>query len=178
MKVLAIPLLVATLGLATPTFANEAHHPDQAGSKAAATQSGPDLKGMQDTLTRMRTQLERIAGAKTDDERRAALSDHMQAMQTYMGMADNMQAGMMDCPMMKGGMGMMGGGMMGGGTGADMGSRMHNLEQRMDMMQMMMQQKMGSSGDGTMPMNPTMPMNSQMPMYPRMPMTPAATMAP
>ncbi len=70
----------------------------------------------------------------------------MQTMQENMQMARGMQAGMMGCPMMQGGMvwAMMGGGMgmMGQGAAAPddmMSKRMEMMEKRMDMMQMMMQ---------------------------------------
>ena len=100
---------------------------------------------------------EAIAKSKTDDDRQKAMAEHMRTMQENMMMARGMQAGMMGCPMMeggmmgKGGMGMMGGGMMmdcpmmgqmmgGGMMGEQMMQRMQQMEKRMDMMQMMLEQ--------------------------------------
>ncbi|MBU1603275.1 MAG: hypothetical protein KKA74_14780 [Gammaproteobacteria bacterium] len=146
--------LIASMSLATalPAVADDAHHPEQ----AAASQSAQTIKGMQANVRKMQTQLERIAKAKTDDERQKAMAEHMRTMQENMQMA----SGMMGCPMMgmmgqggmgmmgQGGMGMMGqGGMMGSGGpmgGAD--DRMQQMEKRMDMMEMMM--KSGGQGMG------------------------------
>jgi hypothetical protein len=103
---------------------------------------------MQDNVKKMQTQLDRIASAKTDEERQKAMAEHMRTMQENMKMTHGMKAGMMDSPMMKGGM--MGGGMAGGGTGmmgeaAQYGARaerMQQMEKRMDTMQMLMEQMM------------------------------------
>jgi hypothetical protein len=66
------------------------------------------------------------------------MDEHMQSMNENMGMARGMQSGMMGCPMMQGGMGMMGQGM--AGPDDMMSKRMEMMEKRMDMMQKMMQQ--------------------------------------
>lgn len=152
MKTLATTLLSMSVFLTVPAFADQSHHPDQAAAEAPA---GAMLERMQDNLKIMQGQLQRAAGAKTDEARQQAMAEHMQTMRENMGMAQGMQGGMMASPMMQGGMGMMGG----GGMPKDMGARMHNMEQRMDMMQMMMQ-RMGGAGGGT-PMQ--MP-NQKMPM--------------
>ncbi|MBK5204597.1 MAG: hypothetical protein JJD98_04065 [Polaromonas sp.] len=87
---------------------------------------------MQDNVKKMQPQLDRIAKAKTDEERQKAMTEHMKTMQ----MARGMQADTMGCPMMEGGM-------MGGGAQPD-GSpeRLRQMEKRMDMMQSMMQMMM------------------------------------
>jgi hypothetical protein len=159
MKTITLSAIAASIVLAMPVYADDAHHPEP--GKAQTAQAQPDgktVQKMQDNLGRMRTQLERLAKAKTDDERQKIMGEHMQTMQENMGMARGMQSGMMGCPMMQGGMGMMGGqggmgmmggqggmGMMGEGmAGGDMMSkRMDMMERRMDMMQMMMQGRMG-----------------------------------
>jgi hypothetical protein len=154
MKTFATTLLTMSILLAAPAFAEQAHHPDQAGA-AAVEQAAPTFERMQDNLKIMQGQLQRAAEAKTDKERLQAMTEHMQTMRENMSMAQGMQGGMMNCPMMQGGMGggmgMMG--MMGGGAmPSDMGARMHSMEQRMDMMQMMMQRMAGPAGAGGAPM--------------------------
>lgn len=152
MKSITLSAIAASLVLAMPVLADDAHHPAQpSGTQAAQAQpDGKTVKKMQDNLGRMRAQLEHLAKAKTSEERQKIMNEHMQTMQENMGMARGMQAGMPGCPMMQGGgMGMMGGqggmGMMGEGmAGGDMMSkRMDMMERRMDMMQMMMQGRMG-----------------------------------
>ncbi|PKO37412.1 MAG: hypothetical protein CVU33_13190 [Betaproteobacteria bacterium HGW-Betaproteobacteria-6] len=163
---------IASMSLATalPAVADDAHHPDQAAASQSvppnAKASAQTIKGMQANVKKMQTQLERIAKAKTDDERQKAMTEHMLTMQENMQMARGMQAGIMGCPMMgMMGPGMMGPGMMGpgmagqgmmgpgmagsgmAGSGSPMGGvydRMQQMEKRMDMMEMMM--KSGGQG--------------------------------
>ena len=137
-KTILLVVFAASLGLALPAYAVDEHHPDEPAAKTQVQ----TVQSMQDNVKKMQAQLDRIAGAKTDEERRQALAEHMQTMQENMMMARGM--GMMDCPMMDDGrmgmgMGMMGGmgmGMMGADPGTD---RMQQMERRMDMMQMMME---------------------------------------
>ena len=158
MKKIAMTAIAAALAFSVPVFADDTHHPEKpADAKSASAPLAPQVKKMQDNVKKMQPQLDRIAKARTDAERQKAMAEHMQTMQENMAMARGMRAGMMmDCPMMeggmmgKGGMGMMGGGMMGkGGMGmgggaapADAPDRMQQMEKRMDMMQMMMEQMM------------------------------------
>jgi len=116
-----------------PAFAEESHHPAQPGG-APTTQAqadGKTVQKMQDNLGRMHTQLQRLAKAKTADKRQKLMDEHMKTMQENMGMAKGMQSGMMDCPMMQGGMGMMGQGKV---------SQHDMMSKRMEMM---MQGRMG-----------------------------------
>jgi len=136
-----------SLATALPAAAEDAHHPEQAAANQPAPpnakSSAQMIKGMQANVKKMQTQLERIAKAKTDDERQKAMAEHMRTMQENMQMARGMQAGMMGCPMM----GMMGQGGMMMGAGGPMGGandRMQQMEKRMDMMEMMM--KSGGQG--------------------------------
>jgi len=173
MNKFAMTAIAAALAFSAPVFAEEAHHPEKAGEATSApAQPAPQVKKMQDNVKKMPAQLDRIAKAKTAEARQKAMAEHMQTMQENMKMAHEMKAGMiMDCPMMaggmmgKGGMGMMGGGMMGkGGMGmmgggaapADAPDRMQQMEKRMDMMQMMMEQMMrrpeGAASAAPMPM--------------------------
>ena len=137
MKTFTFPAIIAAVALSMPVFAEEAHHPEQTGP---AQQVGTSVEKMQDNVSRMRTQLERLGKARTDDERQKIMAEHMQTMQENMGIARTMQSGMMGCAMMSGGMGMMGTGV----TDDAMARRMDMMEKRMDMMQMMMQGRMGT----------------------------------
>ena len=142
--------IAASLILALPAYADDAHHPDQNPAAAAATQPAVTdqdaaLKQMQKNVTRMRSQLDRIGKAKTAAEKQKLMAEHMDTMQQSMKLGRGMMDGDMACPMMRGGgMGMMehGGGMGAGHDHDPMMERMQQMEKRMDMMQMMMEQKM------------------------------------
>ena len=150
MKNLAMTALAAALAFATPAFAEEAHHPETApGAKSvpaqpAARNPTQAVQKMQDNVKKMQPQLDRIAKAKTDEERQKAMAEHMKTMQENMQMARGMQADTMGCPMMEGGMMGKGGmGMMGGDTQSEGApERMQQMEKRMDMMQDMMKMMM------------------------------------
>jgi len=151
MKKITLTVIAASLAFSLPVNAEEAHHPDQVA--AATTVSAPQVGKMQENVKKMRSQLDRIAKAKTDSERQKAMADHMQTMQENMQMAH----GMKSCPMMEGGMmGKGGQGMMGQGMASDgmMTKRMDMMEKRMDMMQMMMQGRMGAP-EAVVPAKPT-----------------------
>jgi len=132
-------ILLAAL-LAGPAGAQQGA-PRAAGSPA-------QIERMQQNLKAMEAQLDRIANAGSEAERQAALAEHMASMQAQMQMAMAQRGSSTDCPMGAAGMGMMGG----PGMQGDLGSRMHQMEQRLDMMQMMMQGMMGGSAPGRMPM--------------------------
>ncbi|MDO8788450.1 MAG: hypothetical protein Q7J42_10320 [Sulfuritalea sp.] len=166
MNKFAMTAIAASLAYAAPVFAADAHHPEKAAeAKSAPAQPAPQVKKMQDNVKKMPAQLDRIAKAKTDEARHKAMAEHMQTMQENMKMAHEMKAGMMDCPMMaggmmgKGGMGMMHSEMM-GKPGMEMKAgdlatpsapdRMQQMEKRMDMMQGMMEQMMRRQ-DGAAP---------------------------
>ncbi len=145
--------VAASLAFATPTFAEEAHHPQQASEPGVVSTepAAPAVQKMQDNIKKMQAQLDRIAAAKTDEEQQKAMAEHMQTMQENMKMASGMRAGMMDCPMMEGSMMGKGGmGMMGGNSPDAMAKHMERMEKRMDMMQMMMEQ-MTKSASTPMP---------------------------
>jgi hypothetical protein len=143
---LTIPIAVSTAFIFAAGYAwgVDEHHPD---AKAPTAKSAPasavkapapaaTVRKMQDNVKTLQGQLDRIAKAKTDEERQRAIADHMKTMQENMGLARSMQPEMkMDCPMMGSGMGN-GMGMM-GGAGPE---GMQQMEKRMDMMQTMMEQ--------------------------------------
>ena len=138
MNKLLATTLTAALALINPAWADDAHHPEKAQEAAPAkpavtapaAKADPALQKMEANVKAMKGQLDRIAAAKTDAERRQAIAEHMKTMQDNMRLAQGMAGGMMGCPMMEGGM------MMGGG---DMAERMQQMEKRMDMMQMMLE---------------------------------------
>jgi len=140
-------ILAAPFGAsaATPSKADEhaAHHPD-----ASASAPGP---AMDERMKAMQEMRDKMASAKTPEERQALMADHMLAMQGGMQM---MKA--METPGM-GGMGGMGGmarmadksgkptmGPKPGTKGipADMAQQHQMMEGRMDMMQTMMEMMM------------------------------------
>ena len=128
-------LLAATLGAsaATPPKADEhaAHHP-------AAAASAPK-PAMDNRVKAMREMRDKMASAKTPAERQALMADHMKAMQEGMQSMKDM-SGMTGM----GGMGGMGG-MAGTGKGAmpaDMAKHRQSMEDRMAMMQTMMEMMM------------------------------------
>jgi hypothetical protein len=139
-----------TLALVTPALAVDAHHPESQGGPAAVP-SEQAVQKMQANAKTMQSQLDGIAKAQTPEQRQKLLMEHMQTMRENMMLGQQMAMGAQGCPMMNmmgGGMGMMGGagmGMTGSGDTAAMMTRMHQMEQRMDMMQMMMGQMSGRS---------------------------------
>lgn len=139
-KALTVLLASASFAVAAPAFSDESHHPEtKATTASAAKVDVQKIEIMQANVKKMQQQLDRIAKAKTSDERQQAIATHMQTMQENMRMA----GGMMNCPMM--GQGMMGNqGMMSMMSGNDemISKRMDMMEKRMDMMQMMMQNRM------------------------------------
>ncbi|MDO9237336.1 MAG: hypothetical protein Q7U28_15035 [Aquabacterium sp.] len=155
MKNLAMTALAAALAFGSPAFAEDAHHPEIAASAAKTAPAKPAVKNpaqtvqqMQDNVKKMQPQLDRIAKAKTDEERQKAMAEHMTTMQENMMMARGMQADTMGCPMMDDmGKGMMGKGggmgmMMGGSKAEGAPDHMQQMEKRMDMMQDMMKMMM------------------------------------
>jgi len=129
----AAALLIAA-GIATAQTKDEedhqAHHPDGAASAAIvkaplnapvkAGAAAASMKAMQDMHQKM-------MAAKTPEERQALMGEHMKAMQAGMGMMKQMSE------KAAGGAGRM------KGMPADSKARMQALEQRMDMMQTMME---------------------------------------
>jgi len=142
--------IAASLLLALPAVAEEAHHPEQKTDAVPTTQApatpaakppaaAQPVQQMQANVKKMDAQLKRIAKEKNEAERNRLLGEHMQTMRENMMLAGCMAGG---CPMMGSGMGMM----MGPGAGmmmgpGDMMERMQQMEKRMDMMQMMLEQQ-------------------------------------
>lgn len=115
---------------ASPVFAEEAHHPaepatEKSGSAVAAQPGGGmgmmQMHGMQQHMDRMHATMEKARQAKSTDERRRLMQEHMQEMHKAMGTMQGMtkDKGMSVMPMEK---------------------RMEGMEMRMEMMRRMMQQ--------------------------------------
>ncbi|MFA6311911.1 MAG: hypothetical protein WCV99_19515 [Sterolibacterium sp.] len=146
-----LSILAASMLLAFSAHADEAHHPEKKGeSVEAKAPAQPIIEGtrkLQYNVKKMQAQLDRLAKSKAPDEQQKALAENMQTMHESMMLGKGMAGGGVKCPMMEGGMEMMGKNgmaMMGpGGEGAGpeaMMGRMQQMEKRMDMMQMMMEQ--------------------------------------
>jgi hypothetical protein len=132
------------LALSATAFVAACASPDMPGTTAtqadqhaalhpAAAASAPTA-AMHDRMKAMREMHDKMAQAKTPEERQALMADHMKAMQGGMQMMRGM-----------GGIGGMGGAACMAdpqGPPADMGKCQQLMEQRMDMMQMMMEMMM------------------------------------
>jgi len=114
------------------------HHPAGADTPTSATKKLPaesvsaDKKvSMHKQMKDMQTMHEKMAFAKTPEERQALMSEHMKMMQEGMGMMKRM-----------GGMSDMGGMQAGKGMSGNMADQQKMMENRMDMMESMMQMMM------------------------------------
>jgi len=143
--------LTAACALALPplaVYAEQAHHPEQqkTGGDMPAQGGQPAPGGMMDKMQKhMETMMQQMdAIHKTDDpeKRDKLLQEHGKSMQEGMQMMRGMGGGMMKGMMGEGGGGMMGKGGSGMMKGGDKAMCQRTMEQRMDMMQMMMDQMM------------------------------------
>lgn len=148
MKKLLISNMVAGLLMGAPmAYADDAHHPDQGGTPAVKSTSDKAVSSdvadaqmakAQERMKQAQALMAKLRESKDLVERKRLMQQHMQAMRDTMGMMRGMRMGMMG-----GGQGM---GMMGGGQGkgpAKTGGMMpmhQMMEDRMEMMQMMMEQ--------------------------------------
>lgn len=135
MSLRTIAITVATATFALTAFAqapgHTAHHPQAAASAAGGMPMADRaaMTGMDEHMKAMHEMHEKMAQAKTPEERSALMAEHMKVMQEGMAM------------MGKDGMPMMGKGAMKGKAG-NMATRQAMMEKRMDMMQSMMQMMM------------------------------------
>jgi hypothetical protein len=129
MSIRLVSILAATtvLGLAgcaqTPPD-HAAHHP---GASTPTARPAMPMARMDEHMKTMRTMHDRMARAKTPEERNALMAEHHKLMQEGMGMMGGMGPGGMS-------------GMQGPGT--DPAARQQMMEKRMEMMQSMMQMMM------------------------------------
>jgi hypothetical protein len=144
-----IALCVATFSLgalAQSADEHKGHHPDGATPPAVSPQKGAanamstgSMAKMDQHMKAMQAMHEKMASAKTPEERQALMADNMKMMQDGMAMMKEM-----------GGMSGMSGMQSGKGMGGNMAERQQMMEKRMDMMQSMMQMMMDC-----MPPSPT-----------------------
>jgi hypothetical protein len=146
-KAIAIVVGAAILLAAGMSLAQDAKVPASK-SGAAVTQSGSPATGpMDDHMKKMHALHEQMAAA-TPDERQALMAEQRQEMQQGMAMMDDMP-------------GMHQGGAMMDGAGSgmkektvDQKTQMRMMNQRMDMMQLMMQSMMDQQGGASSGMTP------------------------
>lgn len=148
--VVAAALLIGSGAISAQTKEqdHQAHHPDGAASAALAK---PSAKASAlapaksaDRATRMKAMQEmhqKMMDAKTPEERQALMGEHMKAMQAGMGMMKQMSG-----PETGGDAGMK-------GMPADPNARMQAMEQRMNLMQTMMEMMMDRMAVTPMPGN-------------------------
>jgi hypothetical protein len=125
----------AMSGLAQNADEHKDHHPAGTTSTAATAKKSPAKSVNADKMASMDKQMkdmqvmhEKMASAKTPEERQALMAEHMKMMQDSMGMMKQM-----------GGMSGMGGMQGGKGMSGNMADRQQMMEKRMDMMESMMQ---------------------------------------
>ena len=118
---------------------HKGHHPAGAASgtaaKAAPTKPNVDMMRMDTQMRSMREMHNKMVAAKSPDERKALMAEHMKTMQDSMTMMNGMASGAM------GGMGGMKGEMKGDMKG-HMSAHHQMMDKRMEMMQSMMQMMM------------------------------------
>ncbi len=130
LSAMALSLLAGCSSLPGGKEADEhaAHHPKDAAA------SSPAPAGYDQQMKMMQEMHQKMAAAKTPEERAALMKNHMKTMQDGMAMMGQMRGGMMG-----GGMGM--------GTGkGGMSMSSEMMGKRMDMMEMMMQMMMDREG--------------------------------
>ena len=134
--VLTIALATATLGAWAQTDAQHKQHQanvlatEQSSAAQATSGSAEKMAAMDSKMKAMHDMHEKMMSAKTPDEKKALMAEHMKTMQDGMAM-----------------MSMMGGGGMAGMQGkkpmpGNMKQRQQMMEKRMEMMETMMQMMM------------------------------------
>ena len=149
--VLSVAIATASLGAFAQTAAEHTqHHPAEPAKKAtkavapkAPAKAAESMAAMDIQMKAMREMHEKMMAAKTPEERKALMGDHMKAMQDGMSMMGRMgsmgaMSGMGD---MKG-MGGMGADAKTGGMSMDMMAHHDMMEKRIEMMTTMMQMMM------------------------------------
>lgn len=138
MKTSILATAIVACALSTPFVS--AQEKSAPAKPAMGMDMDKQMPQMQEKMKAMQGQMDKIHKTTDPKERQKLMQAHMQAMQENMKMMRGMGS-----PMMKGGGehgGMMMRDMKGGMTEGDMMKRHAMMEQRMDMMQMMMEQMM------------------------------------
>ncbi len=132
-------LAAASVGaMAQNTDEHSAHHPADASGSATAEKASSQQMGngqmaaMDQHMKAMQAMHEKMAAAKTPEQRQALMAEHMALMKDGMAMMKSMDGGMSGMGGMQGGKGM----------DEDMAARQQMMEKRMDMMESMMQMMM------------------------------------
>lgn len=139
LTVLSIAIAVASFGAFAQTDAEHTqHHPAEPTKKAAKVTAAKSpsmakesMAAMDSKMKSMREMHEKMMAAKTPEERKALMGDHMKAMQDGMTMMGDMK-----------GMGGMGADAKKGAMSMDMMACHEMMEKRMEMMTTMMQMMM------------------------------------
>ena len=145
LTVLTLAMAAASLGAVAQTDAEHTqHHASEPAKKTlkvptAKSPSKPNesVVAMDGKIKAMREMHEKMMAAKTPEERKALMADHMKAMQDGMSMMEKMDS--------MGGMSMMGGNgpdAKQGGMSMDMMNHHEAMQKRMEMMTTMMQMMM------------------------------------
>ena len=147
-SMLCIALTAAALSVPV-AFAVDEHHPDAGKKQSPATKTAPakpaaaqgmDMSQMQGNMKKMQEQMEKMQKTTDPKERQKLMGEHMQTMMVSMKTMRGMGGSMMMEGSQSGGM--MTGGKKDGMPTGDMMKHHEMMEQRMDMMQMMMGQMM------------------------------------
>ena len=147
--VLSIAIAAASLGaLAQTDAAGALHHPAEPAKKMAAKAAAPkapskaneSMAAMESQMKIMREMHEKMMAAKTPEESKALMGEHMKTMQDGMAMMGKMDSA--GGTKGTGGMGGMGANARNGGMSMDMKSHHDMMEMRMGMMTSMMQMMM------------------------------------
>ncbi len=151
-KLIALTAACALILPPLSIYAEQAHHPEQQGIQEGEmpAQGQPAMDGMMDKMQghmkKMMQQMDAIHATDDPEKRDELLQKHRRSMHEGMQMMRGMGG-----DTMKGRMGESGGGMMQGGGMHQGGGKMHGddkdmrhraMEQRLDVMQMMMEQMM------------------------------------
>jgi hypothetical protein len=124
-------VIVAALSagaLAQSDKEHAAHHPAGAASSTADSSKAPTTAQMDMQMKAMQAMHERMAAARTPEERQALMSEHLKAMQDGMAMMGRMHGG--------------GGATSGAGMGGGTSMSPEMMGRRMDMMETMMRMMM------------------------------------
>lgn len=125
---MTLKALVAALLIGSPLIAAavDEHHPDQPPAKTESKSATAQEKAIAEQMKKMQAIHDRIAAAKTPEERQAAMQEGMLAMKEGMGMMQN------------------------GCAGKGMGPHMRMMDSKMmGMMMQMMDQQAGMMGQGS-----------------------------
>ncbi len=98
---ISLPILCLCLGLSSAAFANDEHHPEKLQTPAPAPlkQSG-GINTLKSDVIRLRLQVQKIAKAKDDQERKRLVTEYMHTLHESMQTAEGIVGGMEGCPMM------------------------------------------------------------------------------